>query len=832
MPATDRGHTDGRARRAAARLVAAALGLVLTVSAGAAHAAAQVGFKAHSFAGFGAESSGGAVTGEKPESKLWFHDGSWWAAMVSPTSGGAHTIWRLGQTGWTDTGVVIDSRPASKEDVLAAGSTLYVASRAASGGNKLRRFTYASGAYQLDQGFPVNLPGGGEETLTIARDSTGRLWVTYESGSKIFVAHSTGSETSWSGPFVIPVTGATGTSSDDISSVIAFTDGTGPAIGVMWSNQKTATDYFAVHRDAAPTTTWTVETALSGSREADDHINMKTSEGKIYVAVKTSQSGSSKPLIRLLVRSPAGAWGRFTVATVGEGNTRPITMLHIDPVQDLVYVFLTMGEGDSARGIAYKVSSTQSISFPTQATTFIQGPNAQKINNATSSKQNGDPTSGIVVLASDGADYWWNRIGGGPPANTTPTANPGSANTSVDTPVGVTLAASDPETCELTFTIAQQPAHGSLGALGPQPCTPGTPNGDSVAVTYTPDQGFSGSDSFTFRANDGQANSSPATVSITVQGGDTPPTANAVSAGGPIDQALPVGLSGTDAETCELSFAIVSGPANGSLSPITDSACAPGNPNADTASVTYTPAPGFAGSDSFTYSVTDAGGASATAVASLTIAESSADITFRASSSAANAVSTSLTIPAPAGVAADDVLVAVVDARGNPTLTAPAGWTLVRLDISGFVMRQGIYVRVAGPSPPASYTWTLSSAQSAAGGIAAYAGVDTASPVMTHSGQISPTNATNSIVAPSITTTENGSMILGFFGVSNNTSVTPPAGVTERFDVVSNAGRYPVVASCGDLLKASAGPTGNLTATSGTTGWNIGQLIALRRRVT
>ncbi|MGH2726700.1 MAG: hypothetical protein ACRDKS_06960, partial [Actinomycetota bacterium] len=305
-------------------------------------AATQVGFKAHSFAGVGAESSGGAITGEKPESKLWFNAGGWWGSMVSPANAGAHTIWRLTGNTWTNTGVVVDSRPASKEDVLSLGSTLYIASRASSGlgGNKLRRFTFGGGSYSLDSGFPVTLPGAGEETLTLARDTTGRLWVTYESGSSIFVANSQGSDTSWSSPFVLPVTGATGTSSDDISSVIAFSDNAGPAVGVMWSNQAANTDYFAVHRDDAPTSTWTVEPVITGTKEADDHINLKTFEGRVYAAVKTSQSGSTKQLIRLLVRAENGTWNRYGVATVAQFNTRPIAMLSIDPVQHLVYVFM------------------------------------------------------------------------------------------------------------------------------------------------------------------------------------------------------------------------------------------------------------------------------------------------------------------------------------------------------------------------------------------------------------------------------------------------------------------------------------------------------------
>ena len=799
-----------------------------------AEAATQVGFKAHSFSGFGAESSGGAITGEKPESKLWFHDNQWWASMVSPANAGAHTIWRLGQTNWTDTGVVIDSRPASKEDVLTVGGTLYVASRASSGlgGNKLRRFTYTGSSYQLDPGFPVTLPGAGEETLTLARDSIGRLWVTYESGSSIRVAHSQGSDTSWSLPFVIPHAGATGTSSDDISSVIAFVDETGPAIGVLWSNQNTDTDYFAVHRDTAPTMTWTTEVALSGSNEADDHINMKTSGGRVYVVVKTEHSSSSNPRLRLLVRTENGTWSRHAVATVAEANTRPITMLYIDPVQQLVYVFMTIGEGDLANGIAYKVSSTQSISFPSQATILIQGADGQKINNPTSAKQNADQTSGIVILASDGVNYWWNRIGGGGPTNTPPTANPGSVSTPTGTPVGITLTATDPENCELSFSIVQQPANGSLGSLGSQACTAGSPNTDRVFVTYTPAAGYTGPDSFTFRANYCTANSNTAIVSISVQGGgNTPPTAAAVSAGGSQDQPIVVGLSGTDAESCQLTFGILAGPAHGSLSPIASGACQAGSPNLDTASVTYTPTAGFVGSDSFTYSVTDGGGASANAVVTLTIGAPSSGITFRSSSSAAAVSSTSLSIPAPANVASDDVLVAVVDVRGNPTITAPAGWTLVRLDTSGNVMRQGVYVRVAGSSPPASYTWTLSNVQSAAGGISAYAGVDTAAPVMAHNGLASATKTSKSIVAPSITTTADGAMILGLFGIATKGSVTPPAGMSERFDVASSAGTSSVVTSSADVLQAAAGPTGSKTALSAFRGWSIGQLVALRRRV-
>src|SRR6185312_6228385 len=130
----------------------------VALGAMASPALAATGFTAQSYAGFGAESGGGAITGQKPESKLWYQDGSWWAAMLSPSAGGAHHIYRLTAGGWADTGVEIDPRPSTKEDVLSVDSTLYVLSRSpggTAGPSSLRRYSYASGTYTLDSGFPV-----------------------------------------------------------------------------------------------------------------------------------------------------------------------------------------------------------------------------------------------------------------------------------------------------------------------------------------------------------------------------------------------------------------------------------------------------------------------------------------------------------------------------------------------------------------------------------------------------------------------------------------------------------------------------------------------------
>lgn len=123
--------------------------------------------------------------------------------------------------------------------------------------------------------------------------------------------------------------------------------------------------------------------------------------------------------------------------------------------------------------------------------------------------------------------------------NTTaaPVANNVSANTYVSQAVAITLSASEPN---LTFFIIGQPAHGSAGL-------------SNNVVTYYPDAGFVGVDSFTFAAYNGMKNSAVATATIGVdtiidstapQLRITSPTSNPTY--GTIDATLALGGSASD----------------------------------------------------------------------------------------------------------------------------------------------------------------------------------------------------------------------------------------------------------------------------------------------
>ena len=99
--------------------------------------------------------------------------------------------------------------------------------------------------------------------------------------------------------------------------------------------------------------------------------------------------------------------------------------------------------------------------------------------------------------------------------NRPPIASNTSASTIVGAPVTVTLNAVDVETCELSFSVVQGPASGSLGAIADQACVAGTPNSDTAQVVYTPGNA-AGVFSFTYKASDGSVDSNAATVTITV----------------------------------------------------------------------------------------------------------------------------------------------------------------------------------------------------------------------------------------------------------------------------------------------------------------------------
>jgi PKD repeat protein len=483
-----------RSKSACALLATLVLGL-LGATATASADPGDIGYQDQSFIPLG-----GSPTGSKPESKLWFNGGSWWGSMFNPTAG-EHRIYKLNRTTgvWSDTGVAIDPRDSTRADALwdAASNKLYVASHvfttsggSTSSGNagRLYRYSYSSGTYTLDSGFPVTINAAKTETLVIDKDSTGVLWATWTAGSRVYVSHSTASETSWVTPYIVPGAGTTLTS-DDISSLIHF----GNQIAVMWSNQSDKHFYFATHTDGTSDSAWSPPVVVpTGGFSSDDHINLKTdAAGRVYAAVKTSESGS-KPLVQLLTRSPAGSWSATTFGTGSNSHTRPIVL--VDEQHGVLHMFATCPQppktsGQSGGDICEKTApETNTPSFTTGiGTAVIRDADSAEMNDATSTKQNVNDTTGIVVQANNATtDFYWHMqesLGGSTPtvsAGFTATPTTGSAplgvqfaDTSTGTPTNWSWNFGDGMT-----STAQNPSH-TYAAAGTYTVSLSVSNGSS-----------------------------------------------------------------------------------------------------------------------------------------------------------------------------------------------------------------------------------------------------------------------------------------------------------------------------------------------------------------
>jgi VCBS repeat-containing protein len=185
------------------------------------------------------------------------------------------------------------------------------------------------------------------------------------------------------------------------------------------------------------------------------------------------------------------------------------------------------------------------------------------------------------------------------PVNDPPVANTDPATTNEDTPVIVAVLANDTDADgnALSVTNKTDGAHGTVVI-----------NPDNT-VTYTPDANYNGSDNFTYTASDGLGGNTVGTVNVTINPVNDPPVAVSDSANTTQDVpvTIPVLVNDTDVENDPLSVTGTTNPVHGTV------VINPDN------TVTYTPASGYSGADSFGYTISDGHGGTASASVALTV---------------------------------------------------------------------------------------------------------------------------------------------------------------------------------------------------------------------
>ena len=244
--------------------------------------------------------------------------------------------------------------------------------------------------------------------------------------------------------------------------------------------------------------------------------------------------------------------------TLNEDTSMTITLEGVDPQnQSLTFTI----EENPENAIA---------SLSGSSLTFTPNTNYYGEETVKYSASNGSQTSNIGTIT-----FIVNPVGDDP------TTFDVQATTDEDTAIEVNLSAEEYDGDSFSFSIIQNPSHGSLGTV----------NGS--VVIYTPDSNWFGVDNFTYEATDDRtARINTATASITVNPVNDAPTTNDMQIDTYEDQVTTLTLDVNDIDGDNLTVANTN-PSHGTIS------AKAGN------LFTYTPNENYNGSDSFTYVVND-----------------------------------------------------------------------------------------------------------------------------------------------------------------------------------------------------------------------------------
>lgn len=168
------------------------------------------------------------------------------------------------------------------------------------------------------------------------------------------------------------------------------------------------------------------------------------------------------------------------------------------------------------------------------------------------------------------------------------------AQNSINNPINVLANDSDPEGSAISVTAVTQGTNGTV-AVGP----------GGANVLYSPTSGFFGSDTFTYTVSDGSL-ASTATVSVTVNRAPTASPDAATVSQNSANNTINVLANDSDPDGNAISITAVTQGTNG------------GAVSFGGGSVVYTPVSGFAGTETFTYTISD-GLLAATATVTVTV---------------------------------------------------------------------------------------------------------------------------------------------------------------------------------------------------------------------
>lgn len=331
-------------------------------------------------------------------------------------------------------------------------------------------------------------------------------------------------------------------------------------------------------------------TANDGS-EAITVPNNATTTGRVRVACAT------QPFFAI-------STSNFTITAAGGGNTDPVANNDSFTVdQDSVATnFTVLGNDTDTDNDTLSITSISNISNGGTATV-----NGTSINYQPAAGFSGTET--FTYAISDGN-------GGTDSATVTVTVTAPNANTA-------------PVANDDNFTIVQDSAATSFTVLGNDTdadsdtlsitgvsniSNGGTATVNGTNISYQPAAGFSGTETFTYDISDGNGGTDSATVTVTVTVANNAPVANndsfTVTQNSGSTSFAVLG-NDTDADSDTLSITGISNISRGGTVTISGT------------NISYRPATGVSGSETFTYTISDSNGGSDTATVTVTITPTS-----------------------------------------------------------------------------------------------------------------------------------------------------------------------------------------------------------------
>ena len=408
-----------------------------------------------------------------------------------------------------------------------------------------------------------------------------------------------------------------------------------------------------VSKDSQNVLTYTPAIGFSGA----DSFTYTISDGKGHTAVAT---------VNLIVNAPSNraptALADTATTTYGTQVTIQVLSNDTDPDNDLLTLI------DNTNG------TNGTVSFSDSAITYK--PNAgfsgEDSFSYTITDGHGHTAIGQVKVT----------VGAAP--NRAPTAVTDTVTTNYGEAITINVLSNDtdPENDTLTVTGNTQASNGTVTRSG-------------NTFTYTPRSGFSGADSFSYTISDGKGNAATGLVNVTV---------------GAAPNRAPTAV--TDTVTTNYGTAITINALSNDTDPENDTLTVTGNTQASNGTVTrsgntftYTPRSGFSGADSFSYTISDGKGNSATGTVNITVG--AAPVDNKAPIAVNDTISTTMGVPVLVNLLANDS-----DPNGDKialkTLSNPKNGKLYRMNDSYI-----FYFPNAGFVGKDSFTYTITDSKGA-----------------------------------------------------------------------------------------------------------------------